>query len=113
MQELLCKLGIHSYKTINCTDCFTTTFTDKPNWPPIKHMVWYQICSCCGKRHVKDTVKKDSLYSNRHNGVEYAKIGWITYGRMYLGEGKEVTFNPPAPKPKKPKLTVVDGGKNG
>lgn len=113
MQKLLCKLGIHSYKTIGMTDCFTTTFTDKPRWSPIKHMVWYQQCSCCYKRRVKDTVKKDSLYSNRHNGVEYARVAWVEQGKMYLGNGIEQKPVTPQPVNKKPKLKVFDGGKNG
>ncbi len=110
MQELLCMIGIHSYKTIECTDCFTTGYSDRPSWKPIRHMVWYQQCDCCGKRRLKDTVKKDTVYSTRHNGVEYARVAWVERGRMYLGSGQEA--KPKSPTPLKPNLRVVDGGKS-
>jgi hypothetical protein len=100
-QKLGCSIGLHKYRTIEMTDCFTTTYEDK-NWGPIKHMVWYQVCSCCGKRRVKDTVKKDTLTGSRHNGVEY--------GKVYLGKGE--TKTPQQPKPKKTAdLIVFQGGK--
>lgn len=105
MRKLLCMIGIHEFKTIDCTDCFNTNYTDK-NWI-IKHMVWYQKCSCCGKRRLKDTVKKDSIFTTRHNGIEYARVNWVENDVMYLGSG--IVTEPPI---KKPKLTVVDGGKN-
>jgi len=110
MQKFLCMIGIHSYKTIECTSCFTTSYKDRPSWSPTRHMVWYQQCSCCGKRRLKDTVKQDAIYTTRHNGVEYARVAWVEYGRMYLGDGQEVKPKPPTPL--KPKLKVVDGGKN-
>jgi len=113
MQKLLCKIGIHNYKTIDVTDCFTTSYSDRPSWPPTKHMVWYQQCSCCGKRRLKDTMKEDAIYTTRHNGVEYARTGWVEYGRMYFGEGKTVTPTARPPIKKKPKFNVVDGGKGG
>lgn len=72
-------------------------------------MVWYQICSCCGKRRVKDTVKKDTI-SDRHNGVEYARTAWVEYGKMYLGNGETKPFPSPQPK-KKADLVVFEGGK--
>ena len=112
MQKLLCKIGLHSYKTIECTSCFTTEFVGSPGRLPTKHMVWYQQCRCCGKRFMKDTVKKDTYgFTHRHNGVEYARVAWVEHGRMYLGSGQEVETKPPTPL--KPKLKVVDGGKNG
>lgn len=116
MQKLLCKIGLHSYKTIECTDCFTTRWEDRPKWSPIKHMVWYQQCDCCGKRRMKDTHKKDTYgLSKRHNGMEHARVAWVTYGKVYLGDGQTVTppAQPPKPTNKRPKLKVVDGGKNG
>lgn len=108
LQRVLCSLGLHKFRTIEMTDCFSTTYVDK-NWGPIKHMVWYQMCSCCGKRRLKDTVKKDTL-SERHNGVEYARIAWIEHGKMYLGNGDTKPFLPPKPK-KTADLVVFKGGK--
>lgn len=110
LRKSLCYIGIHKYRTINMTDCFTTSYVDKPHWQPIKHMVWYQQCLCCGKRRMKDTVKRDSIYSTRHNGVEYARIGWVEYGKMYLGQGESIKTDP-TPKPQKPKLSVIKGDK--
>lgn len=107
MKPFLCYIGIHDYKTIDLTDCFNTRYTDRPNSLPIKHMVWYQQCSCCKKRRLKDTVKKDSVFSTRHNGVEYARTGWVEYGKMYIGNGESKTFPPVAPKPKKTTLKLV------
>lgn len=113
MQKLLCKIGLHNYVTIDCTSHFSTTYTDRPLWNPIKHMVWYQQCACCSKRRLKDTYKKDTLgLSNRHNGIEYARVAWVTYGKISLGEGKVITPTIPTPIKRKPKLKVVDGGKN-
>lgn len=112
MQKYLCKIGLHKYVSINMTDCFTTSYTDR-NWAPIKHIVWYQQCSCCGKRHMKERYKKETYSSTPHAGIEYARLNWEIYGRMYLGNGKETTLPPTAPKPTKTKLKVVDGGKNG
>lgn len=75
-------------------------------------MVWYQQCVCCSKRRLKDTHKKDSINpSSRHNGIEYARVAWVTYGKMAFSEGRVVTPTPP-PIKRKPKLKVVDGGKN-
>jgi hypothetical protein len=112
MQKLLCSIGIHKYRTIEMTDCFTTSYVDKPNWQPTRHMVWYQICMCCGKRRLKDTVNKDSIVGGtRHNGVEYARTGWVEYGKMYLGNG-EVKQHPPKHKAEIVQFKVHDGGKN-
>lgn len=112
MQKYLCKIGIHKYVSMNMTNCFTTSYTDR-KWE-IKHVVWYQQCSCCGKRRLKDRFKKEvAFYDTPHAGIEYARVGWETYGRMYLGNGKETTLPPTAPKPTKTKLKVVEGGKNG
>lgn len=111
MQKHLCKIGIHKYVSLNMTDCFTTEYTDR-NWT-VKHVVWYQQCSCCGKRRLKDRYKKETLSSSTHAGIEYARVGWETYGRMYLGKGETVTLPPTAPKPTKTKLRVFEGGKNG
>lgn len=113
MQKLFCKIGLHEYKTIECTNCFTTAYADRPSWGKTKHMVWYQRCDCCGKRRMKDSFKKDTYgYSKRHDGIEHARVGWVTYGRVYLGKGNTITPLAPPPKPTKLKLKVVDGGKN-
>jgi hypothetical protein len=112
MQKYLCKIGIHRYVSLEMVDCFTTAYVDT-TWGPIKHIVWYQQCSCCGKRRVKDTYKKDTLGGTRHAGIEYARVGWVTYGRAYIGNGESRTLLPTAPKPTKKKLRVIDGGKNG
>lgn len=112
MQRWLCKIGLHNYVSMNITDCFTTSYTDR-NWSPIKHVVLYQQCSCCGKRRLKDRYKKETYSSTSHAGIEYARVGWETYGRMYLGSGKETTLPPTAPRPTKTKLKVVNGGKIG
>ena len=110
MRKLLCAIGIHKYRTMDMTDTFNTTYVDRPHSIPIKHMVWYQLCSCCGKRRVRDTVKRDGIgSSNRHNGVEYARVAWVEYGRMYLGDGEWKNY--PPTKAKVVPLTVHDGGK--
>lgn len=111
MQKLLCAIGIHKYRTVDMTDAFTTSYTDKPYWPPIKHMVWYQQCTCCGKRRMKDTVKRDSVDSTRHNGVEYARTAWVEHGRMYIGNGTWNATPKPKPAAKVVPFTVHDGGK--
>lgn len=110
MQKYLCKIGLHKYVSLEVTGCFTTEYTDR-NYK-IKHVVWYQQCSCCGKRHLKDRYKKEVTSSTAHAGIEHARVAWETYGRMYLGSGKEKTLPPTAPKPSKSKLKVIDGGKN-
>jgi hypothetical protein len=112
MQKYLCKIGFHSYRTVEMTDCFTTKYTDT-NLGPIKHIVWYQICRCCGKRRVKDTYKKDTIGGTRHAGIEYARVAWVEYAQIYLGEGqvKKFAVNQTAPINSKPKFTVVDGDK--
>ena len=110
MQKYLCKIGLHIYVSLEMTDCFTTFYTDR-NYT-IKHIVWYQLCSCCGKRRLKERYKKEVYSSTFHAGIEYARLGWETYGRMYLGDGKEVTLPPKAPKPTKPKLKIISGGKS-
>lgn len=113
MRRLLCALGIHKYQTLDMTSHYKTTYTDMPNWSPIHHIVWYQQCACCMKRRMKDTVKKDRIGFNKlHRGVEYARVAWEVHGVMTFGEGKTVETNNPPPKPRKPKLKVVDGGKN-
>lgn len=111
MKKFLCSIGIHKYRTIEMTDCFTTSYSDRPNWQPVKHMVWYQICSCCGKRRMKDTLKQDSVYGKtRHNGIEYARTGWVEYGRMYIGNGLSKEF-PPKPKASVVPFEVIKGDK--
>lgn len=109
MRKLLCAIGVHKYRTVDMTDAFTTFYTDRPDWSPIKHMVWYQQCSCCGKRMMKDTVKRDNINSSRHNGVEYARVAWVEHGRMYMGN--ETWKNYPPTKAKVVPLTIHDGGK--
>ena len=104
MQKFLCKIGIHSYRVVEMTDCFTTNYTDA-NWT-IKHIVWYQQCKCCGKRRVKDTYKKDTPSVTRHSGIEYAKVAWVEHGKMYLGSGKETVK-----KSNVKSFPVIDGGK--
>lgn len=115
MRKLLCKIGIHSFQTVDCTNCFETGYSDRPNWSPIAHMVWYQRCSCCGKRRVKDTVKQDVLLSSnaRHNGIEFARVNWVENNIMYIGKGLE-SKQPPTTPPKKqrPNFKVLDGGKH-
>jgi hypothetical protein len=112
VQKYLCKIGLHKYVSINLTDCFTTSYTDR-NWLPTKHVVWYQQCSCCGKRRLKEHYKKEKYSSAPHAGIEAARLNWETYGVMYLGKGKTYTLPPTAPRPTKTKLKVVEGGKNG
>lgn len=114
MQSFFCKLGLHDYVSIDMTGCFSTTYSDK-KWT-ITHLVWYQVCSCCGKRRMKDNYKKEILWgstNDKHAGMEYARLGWERYGRMYLGVGKEVTYDPTPTKPKKTKLKIISGGKDG
>lgn len=84
MQKLLCYIGIHNYKTVNMTNAFYTKYVNWPDSHSTNHIVWYQQCSC-GKRKLKDTVKEDSFNSirKRHNGVEYARVGWEAHGKMY------------------------------
>lgn len=110
MQQYLCKIGMHKYVSIDMTDCFTTKYTDR-DWT-INHVVWYQQCSCCGKRRMKDNYKKETLSISSHAGIEYARLGWETYGRIYIGNGKERTLPPTALKPTKTKLKLIEGGKN-
>jgi hypothetical protein len=105
MQKYLCKLGLHKYVSLNMTDCFITGYIDR-DWT-IKHVVWYQQCYCCGKRRLKESYKRETLSISAHAGIEYARLGWETYGRMYLGGGKETTL-----KPIEPKLKVIEGGKS-
>ena len=105
MKKLSCYIGIHNYKTIDLTDCFTSTYTDRPTWGSIKHMVWYQQCADCKKRRAKDSMKKDLYHGGRHEGIEYARVGWVEYGKMYLGKNRGISTPPPVKT--KPKLTVV------
>ena len=108
MQQYLCKIGFHRYVSLNSTNCFNTRYTDK-DWT-IQHMVWYQQCSCCGKRRMRDNYKNEAVFSNwKHGGIEQARVQWETYGIMYLGNGIEQVAAPP--KPTKKKLTIIDGGK--
>ena len=108
MQQYLCKVGIHRYISLDMTDCFHTQYTDR-NWT-IKHMVWYQQCSCCGKRRMRDNYKNEAVASGwRHGGIEKARVQWETNGMMYLGSG--FTKEGVPPKPAKKKLTIIDGGK--
>lgn len=73
-------------------------------------MVWYQQCSCCGKRRMRDNYKNEATVPGwKHGGIEQARVQWETYGIMYLGNGIEQTALPP--KPIKKKLTIIDGGK--
>ena len=113
MQKYLCKIGLHSYRNVEMTDCFTTQYTDR-NWLPIKHIVWYQVCRCCGKRRVKDTYKKDTIGGTRHAGIEYARVAWVEYAQVYLGNGeiKKYAVNQTPLRTNKPKLTVIKGDKN-
>ena len=115
MQKYLCKIGLHKYVSLEMTDCFRSTYSGKGY--VTNHIIWYQQCSCCDKRRLKENYKKEvkqvlgyNIREYHHAGIEYARVGWETYGRMYLGSGKETV--PPAPKPTKPKLKVIDGGKN-
>lgn len=116
MQKYLCKIGLHKYLSLEMTDCFRSTYTGK-NYIT-NHVIWYQQCSCCGKRHLKENYKKEVKqvlgFTNKecHAGIEYARVGWETYGRMYLGSGKEKPAPPTAPKQTKSKLKLIDGGKN-
>lgn len=104
LRKSLCYVGIHKYRTIDLTDCFTTTYTDR-NWFPIKHIVYYLKCECCGKRSFKSTYKNDVSINSHHSGIEYAKVGWIEYNKMYLGpENKGFTA--------KHQLKVIQGDKN-
>ena len=107
MKKLSCYIGIHNYKTINLTDCFHSRYTDRPTWGSIKHMVWYQQCADCKKRRAKDSMKKDLGYREGgwHEGIEYARVGWVEYGKMYLGSNKGISTPPPTKT--KPKLTVI------
>ena len=103
LRQMLCSVGIHKYHVVELTDCFYTTYTEKPEWPPIKHMLYYRQCSCCGKRSTQDTYAKDAMISGgRHNGIEYAKVAWIEHGKVYLGSDKWK-----AEPPQKPRATVV------
>jgi len=108
MQQYLCKIGFHRYVSLNTTNCLNTRYTDK-NWT-IQHMVWYQQCSCCGKRRMRDNYKNEARVPDwKHGGIEQARVQWETYGIMYLGNGVEQVADPP--KPTKKKLTIIDGGK--
>lgn len=112
MKNLLCKIGIHKYESVEITDCFTTSYQGKA-WKS-KHVIWYQVCSCCNRRRLKDNYRKEILYGSvysKHSGIEYARLGWERYGKMYLGPGNVTTHNTPKPS-SKPKLRVLDGGKN-
>lgn len=112
LRKPLCLIGWHKYRSVDCTSFFHTNVTDKGvKQYTINHMVWYQQCSCCGKRILKDTVKKDMafFFDKRHNGVEKARVDWVEHGIMYLGNGNYKKPQPPAPI--KLKLKVITGGK--
>lgn len=108
-RKILCLIGLHNYKTVDLTHCFSTTYTDK-NWGPIHHMVYYLECKCCGKRGFKSTYKKDTIGVGHHSGIEYAKAGWIEHGVIYLGSDQK-SYRPNTQPPKEAKFKVVDGGK--
>ena len=104
MRKILCLLGFHSYKTVDMTDAFFTTRSDRPDAPPIHHILWYQECAC-GKRRLKDTYKNDTynLTMRQHRGIEYARVGWEVYGKMSHVDHKEVSKpTPPPVKRRKP-----------
>jgi hypothetical protein len=67
------------------------------------------------KENYKKEVRQVLGYNSKecHAGIEYARVGWETYGRMYLGSGKEKAPPPTAPKPTNSKLKVINGGKDG
>lgn len=112
-RRILCLFGIHKYKTFETCDTFTTTYRDKPNWPSIRHFAWYNVCRCCGKRRMKDTVKKDT-FDDRHNGVEWARVQWEEKGWAYLGNNTMKHFGGTLHAMQqgdvKP-FAVIDGGK--
>ena len=112
-RKLLCLIGFHKYRTFETCDTFTTTFTNS-KWAPIKHFVWYDQCHCCGKRRMRDTVKDDSIYSDRHNGVEWARVQWVEKGWAYLGNNTMKHFGGSLHAMQhgdvKP-FAVIDGGK--
>lgn len=112
VQKYLCKIGLHKYVSLNMPSRYTTTYTDR-NYT-ISHVIWFQQCSCCGKRKLKDNFKKEAFLGSSapHAGIEYARLGWEVYGRMFLGNGEEIAI-PTTPKPTKTKFKVFDGGKNG
>lgn len=114
-RKFLCLIGWHKYRTFETCASFNTFYKDKA-WGPIKHFVWYAQCQCCGKRKLRDTVKKDSLdsLSDRHNGVEWARVQWVEKGWAYLGNntmkhfgGSLHVMQPGDVKP----FAVIDGGK--
>jgi hypothetical protein len=111
MQKLLCAIGLHKYRSVEITNCFSTQYTDR-NLAPIKHIVWYQRCECCGKRRVKDTYKKDTFHGGFHAGIEAAKVAWVEHGKAYLGAAHVIDYTTP-PLKKKPTLTVINGDKDG
>jgi hypothetical protein len=113
IQKLFCYLGFHKYRTVEIAYCFTTTWTDRPEYPPVVHLVWYERCKCCRKRSARDSHKRDFPWSTtKHAGIEYAKMKWIEYGEMYVGGQRYITPNPIIPLThKKTKFTVIDGDK--
>ena len=105
-RKILCAIGAHEWHTVGAANCFRTEWT---NGTTMHHMVWYQQCSCCKKRRLKDTVKQDCLYGLcRHNGVELARVEWVERGIMYPGPGKSISTDV-IPIKKKPQLTVIKG----
>ena len=108
--KYLCAVGVHRYKVVDLTNCFYTEYNNT-NWGPIKHMVYYQQCRHCKKRSFKTTHKKDTMNDTHHSGIEFAKIGWLEYGIMYLGDGEIRRTLQPQPPTKPGKLRVVKGGK--
>ena len=104
LQTVLCKIGIHNYRTVEATNCFSTTYADLKS--TVNHFVWYQKCSCCGKRRLKDTVKKDNVFNERHNGIELSRVEWVEHGKMYIGKGQIISDIKP-----KATLHVINGDK--
>lgn len=111
MQKYLCMIGIHRYHTVDLTDFFTTTYLGISRIP-IKHIVWYQACKCCGKRRVKDTYKKDTFGDTHHPGIEHAKVAWVEHSIAYVGNGQKKTYpDQTPPKKSKLKLKIIEGSK--
>ena len=113
-RKLLCLIGIHQWKTFETCTSFTTTYSDKPHWGETKHFVWYDQCSCCGKRRMRDTVKKDTAFGDRHNGVEWARVQWESKGWAYIGSSTMKHFGGTLHAMQKGDVkpfAVIDGGK--
>lgn len=103
MKKIKCLLGLHQWQTVDLATGFHTIYTDVSNLP-IYHLVYYQMCKCCAKRRLKDTVKKDVFFGSRHNGIEAARVAWVEYGKI---PNSGLTRRTDPPTPKKPKLEIV------